>query len=73
MPPSPWMGSRTTAATRSPEKSPLATTIRSASTSPKGTCVQRCSGRNGSRKNAFEVPAREPSVLPWKAPIAPTK
>jgi hypothetical protein len=63
----------TTAATRSPEKSALETTIRSASASPKGTCVQRLSGRNGSRKTAFDVPPSEPSDLPWKAPIVPTK
>ena len=50
MPPSPWIGSITTAATLSPEKSPLATIMRSASTSPKGTCVQRFRGRKGSRK-----------------------
>ena len=73
MPPSPWIGSMTTAATRSPEKSPLATIIRSASTSPNGTCVQRFKGRNGSRKTAFDVPPSEPSDFPWKAPIVPTK
>ena len=73
MPPSPWIGSMTTAAILSPEKSPLETTIRRASTSPNGTCVQRLSGRKGSRKIALEVPPSEPSDLPWKAPMQPTK
>ena len=72
MPPSPWMGSMTTAATRSPVKSPLASTILSASTSPNGTCIQLSSGRNGSRKKALEVPPSAPRVLPWKAPMVPT-
>jgi hypothetical protein len=69
MPPSPWIGSMTTAATLSPENSLLSRIMESASTSPNGTWTQLSSGRKGARKTALEVPPSEPSVLPWKAPV----
>ena len=73
MPPSPWIGSSTTAATRSPVKSKIFIILASTSMSPQGTCVQCRRGRNGSRKTAFEVPPSEPMLLPWNAPAAPMK
>ena len=69
-PPSPWIGSRITAATSSPVFLHSLRTVRMASISPKGTWRKPgSSGINGLRKVDLAVADSDPSDLPWKAPL----
>ena len=66
-PASPWIGSRTTAATSS------VTAARRAASSPYGTWVTPGrSGSNGSRYAGLWVSASAPVLRPWNAPSAAT-